>query len=283
MRRNQFRFGVLATLLASVFMLLGAATASAQVGTNAVVGNAYFVNLRTGPSVSYPVVVQMAAGQALTLIGRNFDATWVEAVLPTGTRGWMNARYAITTFPLSGLPVTFSGIVDPIPSQPVTATATVVANFLNLRVGPGANFDKAAQLVRGQVLQLVGRNADARWVQVNVPNIGGGWVSARYIAANVVIAHLPQTSNTGITPGFVQPVPSGGQTGIVTAGALNVRTGPGVGFRSFRTIVNGTGVSLIARDATAAWLLVQLADGTTGYVSSAFIATSFPIGNLPIK
>lgn len=282
MRRKHFRFGMLATLLASVFVLFGG-TALAQVGTNAVVGNAYFVNLRTGPSVSYPVAVQMAAGQALTLIGRNYDASWVEAVLPTGTRGWMNARYAITTFPVTGLPITFSGIVDPIPSQPVTATATVVANFLNLRVGPGANFDKVAQLVRGQSVQLVGRNADARWVQVNVPNVGGGWVSARYLAANVVIANLPQTSNTGITPGFVQPVPSGGQTGIVTAGALNVRTGPGVAFRSFRTIANGTGVSLIARDFSAAWLLVQLADGTTGYVSSAFIATSYPIGNLPIK
>lgn len=282
MRRKHFRFGMLATLLASVFLVFGA-TAFAQVGTNAVVGNAYFVNLRTGPSVSYPVAVQMAAGQALTLIGRNYDASWVEAVLPTGTRGWMNARYAITTFPVTGLPVTFSGIVDPIPAQPVTATATVVANFLNLRVGPGANFDKAAQLVRGQSLQLVGRNADARWVQVNVPNIGGGWVSARYIAANVVIANLPQTSNTGITPGYVQPVQVGGQTGIVTAGALNMRVGPGVAFRSFRAITNGTGVSLIARDFSAAWLLVQLADGTTGYVSSAYISTTYPIGNLPIK
>jgi uncharacterized protein YgiM (DUF1202 family) len=277
---------LLAALVASLLMVFGVMTTSAQVGTNAVVGNAYFVNLRTGPGVAFPVAVQMTAGQAVTLIGRNFEATWVEAVLPTGTRGWFNARYAITSFVITGLPVTYnSGVVNPtpIPAQPATGNATVFANFLNLRSGPGANFDKVARLVQGQMLMLVGRNADARWVQVNVPNVGSGWVSARYIIANVVVANLPIVNNTGVTPGFQQPVPVGGQTGLVSAGALNMRMGPGVGFVSFRTLANGTGVSLIARDSTAAWLLVQLADGTTGYVSSAFISTSFPIGNLPIR
>ncbi|MCS6837166.1 MAG: SH3 domain-containing protein [Anaerolineae bacterium] len=262
-------------------LLAGAGMASAQT-FNAIV-NTGKLNVRQGPAPTFPAIAQLDNRTAISLIGRNADATWVEISVGT-VRGWVNARYIATAVNLAALPQTWGGtVVQPTP-LPSPFVATVNTAFLNLRSGPGANFSILRKLARGQSMTLQGRNADARWVQVVMPDGLVGWVSARYLSMSVNPASLPLASTTGVTPGAPQPVPVGGQTGIVAnVAALSVRLGPGVQFASFTAIPDGTGVSLIARSADGAWLLVQLADGRTGWVSSAFISTSFPLASLPTR
>jgi uncharacterized protein YraI len=271
----------------SVFLVLwllslaGIGLASAQT-FNAIV-NTGKLNVRQGPAPSFASIAQLPNRTGVTLLGRNDTASWVE--ISTGAvRGWVNARYLATAVNLSTLPQTWSGTVQPAP-LPVPFSATVNTSFLNLRQGPGANFSILRTLARGQSMTLQGRNADARWVQVVLPDGLVGWVSARYLSMSISAASLPLASTTGVVPGAPQPVPVTGQTGVVSnsVAALNVRQGPGPQFAAFTTLASGTGVSLVARSADGAWLLVQLADGRTGWVSSAFISTSFPLASLPIR
>jgi hypothetical protein len=64
---------------------------------------------------------------------------------------------------------------------------TVITDRLNLRPGPGTNFNPPlAVLETGEILVVVGRNADGSWLQVVVlddnlePEILG-WVSAEFV------------------------------------------------------------------------------------------------------
>lgn len=67
--------------------------------------NAYYVNLRSGAGVAYPVITAVPAGTTVTLIGRNGSSTWLKMRLPNGTVGWMNANYVTNSATFPSLPV----------------------------------------------------------------------------------------------------------------------------------------------------------------------------------
>lgn len=271
-RRSHFRRLAIVTVVMALFLTL---VAPALAQGNATIVNASRVNLRSGPGAGFPVVTVLSTGQQLTLLGANVDASWYQVQTTYGHIGWVAARYVSANY---------GGITVP-QTAPTGGTAAVVTTaYLNIRSGPGANFQDIGTLARGQAFNLVGRNADNTWVQINLPGgIQGGWVSARYISSGTPVSYLPLVSNTGVTSAYPQPVPVWGQVGVITAPRLNVRYGPGVWHGAFARLSQGEGVSLVGRDAGAAWLLVQMANGSTGWVSSAFVTSSFPFQQLPVR
>jgi uncharacterized protein YraI len=263
---------ILGLVVFSALVLALVAPVAAQ--QSGMIVNASRVNLRSGPGAGFPSLAQLEFGQLVTPISRNSDGSWVQVQLIGGLTGWVNARYLQSSIAVGSLPVT---------QQTGSINAAVTSSFLNVRSGPGANFPIVGRLAYGAALNLVGRNTESSWAQVSVPGGVQGWVSTRYIAASVLIDSLPVTSNTGVSSGFPQPVPSGGQTGTVTSRGLSVRYGPGLGYGRFTIARQGEGVSLIGRNGDGTWLLVQLANGLTGWVNSGFIFTSFPIFSLEVR
>lgn len=260
--------------LVIVLVLLGGAALPALAQQNGIITNAARVNLRSGPGAGFPVVTVLARGQQVNVLSQNADGSWVQVQLFTGVSGWVNARYVVAE--------TATDVSVTAPTGRYSAVVT--ADFLNVRAGPGANFASVARLAQGQSMNLTGRNADNSWVQMSVPGGASGWVSARYVAPSVAVSNLPLASNTGVTSGFTPPQSYGfGQTGVVTAGSLNVRYGPGLGFGRFATLRNGASVSLVGRSGNNGWLLVQMANGRSGWVSSSFIASAFPLASLPVR
>jgi uncharacterized protein YraI len=162
---------------------------------------------------------------------------------------------------------------------PFPGTATVTSYRLNVRRGPGTNFAIITKLSTGNVVNLTGlRNGDATWVQVALPSGERGWVSSLYVRTSVPISSL-----TPVTPTSPSPAPPPtNATGTVNTGALNVRTGPGVGYPAFTTLGNGATVRLLGRDATGGWVKVILPDGRQGWVNGSFLITSVPVSSLPV-
>ncbi|MFZ0547748.1 MAG: PA14 domain-containing protein [Candidatus Promineifilaceae bacterium] len=64
-----------------------------------------YLNLRTGPGISYGVIRVVPAGTVVTLQGRNADSSWAKVQLTDGTIGWVRATYLVPSVPLSSLPV----------------------------------------------------------------------------------------------------------------------------------------------------------------------------------
>lgn len=157
-------------------------------------------------------------------------------------------------------------------------TATVTSYRLNVRQGPGTNFGIITTLSTGNTVNLTGhRNGDATWVRVSLPNGTVGWVSALYVRTSIPVSGLvPIVGSDPLPPPSTQP----GAT--VITGALNVRTGPGVGFPSFTQITNGATVTLLGRNAAATWVKVALRDGRQGWVNVHFLSTNVPVSSLPV-
>jgi hypothetical protein len=73
-----------------------------------------------------------------------------------------------------------------------TPTATMVgARYLNVRSGPGVEFDAFSYLIAGQTVPLVGRDFSAIWIQIELPDGRSGWVSGRYLSSGYPFANLP--------------------------------------------------------------------------------------------
>jgi hypothetical protein len=81
---------------------------------------------------------------------------------------------------------------------------------LNVRTGPGTNYDRVGWLPAGTTVDLIGRNASGTWWQIPYPDAPGGkaWVSEGYgVASNaegVPVVEAPPTP----TPSAPTPIPT---------------------------------------------------------------------------
>lgn len=142
------------------------------------------LNLRDVPSAAAGNVLRvLLRGQVYTIIGQNNDASWLQ-IDANGLSGWVNSNYVIVG-DLAGVPVTQNSI------RPVEGTATILTGRLNVRNAPSGAI--ITRVSRGDTYPVLGRNADASWVQINV-NGTVGWISSRYVRLpGISIYQLPIT------------------------------------------------------------------------------------------
>ncbi len=139
------------------------------------------LNLRAGPGTTHAVVAQLGDGQAVTLLGRNFDGTWLEARTPAGQTGWLSTRYLVTETAINDLAVTDGS---------TTLARGYAINLIALREGPGLSFAQLRYLPRNGEVRLMGRNLNGRWVWVRLPDGAEGWVEARALKTSVPVDGL---------------------------------------------------------------------------------------------
>lgn len=131
------------------------------------------------------------------------------------------------------------------PSEPTyTALVTCNADNLNVRKGPGTNYDKVGSLKRGSKCTVYPNKASGGW----------SWVEGSGISGYVSTDRL--TKFTGNT-----------RTGVVTCNAdvLNVRKGPGTSYDKVGQIPNGASCTVYL-DVKADWYFVTYGD-IAGYAS----------------
>jgi uncharacterized protein YgiM (DUF1202 family) len=62
--------------------------------------------------------------------------------------------------------------------EPVSLKACVTNSEINIRKGPGTDFEVMGGLVPGTCMQILGRNQDASWVYMVTEGNEAGWVAA---------------------------------------------------------------------------------------------------------
>jgi hypothetical protein len=82
----------------------------------------------------------------------------------------------------------------PSPEAHVTTTETV-----NLRSGPGTNYDQVGTLQPDQTLPIIGRTADSSWWQVKTPS-GPAWVAASVVTAINTDDTIPVVETSPLEP-----------------------------------------------------------------------------------
>jgi hypothetical protein len=94
------------------------------------------VNCRSGPGLTYEVVVVLSPGQTAQIVGKSADGTWLQLKNPSlaGSVCWVSTSVVSITGDLSGIPV---AAAPPAPSAaPTTEAANVVVTSVSVSISP---------------------------------------------------------------------------------------------------------------------------------------------------
>lgn len=298
---------LIAIVLLSGLFLTGQVMAyepKAQVTAPAIV-NASSASVFASPTTQATIVDVVSLNQVVTLLARNADATWVYVRTPSSVLGWMQPQvlaYTINLFDLTAVSANATpvpGTATPTPQivNPILITGVVNTGALNVRSGPGVQYNVIAAVYFGDSVSLIGRNADSTWLYIQIASGTRGWVNARYITPNASISLLPVVDSSvstpvpGVptsTPVAATPVPTAvvpttiPNTAVINIASLNVRSGPGVGYVRVTTVDSGEYVWLLGRNLDTTWINIMDINEIQGWVNSRYLATSTNLGNLPV-
>lgn len=153
-----------------------------------------------------------------------------------------------------------------------TGTATAAVDNLFVRAYP--NGEIIGELMKGNRFEINGVTS-GKWTQVNVANIGVGWIWTEYIQKDGVQTAEPPKQEITNKQDKTQRL----FVGKVTASALNVRTWAGTEFpqiKSYPTLARGNLVDVMNYTQTAddgsKWYYIRIANKYYGFVSAKYIA-----------
>lgn len=153
------------------------------------------------------------------------------------------------------------------------ATGTATATVDNLFVRAEPNGEIIGELMKGNRFEINGVTS-GKWTQVNVANIGVGWIWTDYTKKDGVQTAEPPKQEIANKQDKTQRI----FVGKVTASALNVRTWAGTEFpqiKSYPTLNRGNLVDVMNYTQTAndgsKWYYIRIAGKYHGFVSEEYI------------
>ncbi|HWQ83952.1 MAG TPA: SH3 domain-containing protein, partial [Anaerolineales bacterium] len=90
---------------------------------------------------------------------------------------------------------------EPTPTSAPTPTprprklAIVLGDSINVRSGPGKEYDILGSADKGEELEARGVSSDQDWFLIYTPDLGEGWVSAPLVSLRVPVEELPVVRN----------------------------------------------------------------------------------------
>jgi SH3-like domain-containing protein len=151
-------------------------------------GTAIFVRL--APSAEADLLRLVTTREEVTILGRDESAEWLQVLFAEGLIGWVKTSASQSTVDVGGLPVI--PVIEELPLEtatvpvqtdlPVALSALVNVEALNVRLGPGLQYDPFAVVFNGQTVGLLGRFGQGPWVRIELADGAEGWVNAAMLA-----------------------------------------------------------------------------------------------------
>lgn len=252
---------ILATLL-TVAMLLMLTTGFALAESYVYIkGN---TNVRSGPGLGYSMVAQLNAGSTVSYLQQSsYDSRgvlWYRVSVGTnGGSGWVASTYANLTN-TAGYATYGAGANTNSASSGASFwnTGVIIVNGdANVRSGPGLGYSILNTMFKGETATYLGSTSyDERgvlWYNVSFEG-DNGWVSSVY-------ASLTGMSVTCYS--YVKGV----------SGDSNVRTGPGLGYKSIGTLHKGDTATYLGNDSVdergVTWYNISF-NGSNAWVSEKY-------------
>ncbi len=97
------------------------------------------------------------------------------------------------------------------------------------------------------------------------------------------IGFLPVVTSPPLTDDTIdRPTLPSGPYAIITAGNLNVRQGPGIGFPRVAAVSFQETVQLIGRAQNGPWVVIRTNSGAEGWVNSFYMQFTYDLNALPV-
>jgi uncharacterized protein YraI len=136
------------------------------------------LNVRAGPSTASESLGMIGPFVKVRVLGRDASGSWYQVVYAeseTG-KGWVRAEYAQVNAPAEiPLVETTAGSGS--------AVSGLVIQKINVRSGPGTEYELLGVLHSNDVVFITGKNAGGAWIQIEFANApdGKGWVTAEFL------------------------------------------------------------------------------------------------------
>ena len=160
------------------------------------------VNVRAQPSTASDVLGIIPAETRVEITGKDPAEHWWQINYPAGVdgKGWVTAEYVITAN-AAGIPTLGSTL-----GGPSDGNIAVIQQQINVRSGPGTDFNSLGTLNPQDVVKLIGKDANGAWLQIDFPQgpEGKGWVNAAFVQAQGA-ENLPIVSESGLVVGTGTP------------------------------------------------------------------------------
>lgn len=158
---------------------------------------------------------------------------------------------------------------QPLPGAEAPRIATVNAHNVNIRPGPGTQYEPPLTRVdKGTRLTVLAQEGD--WFQVELPQGGKGWIAGWL----VVIQRDPSYSDTVLRE-FALP-PGATRAALVMKDTVNVRSGPGVDHEIVGRLSLGQQVAIL--NEHHGWFEVCLPEGGSGWLAGRLVAVRYDVG-----
>lgn len=170
------------------------------------------VNVRAEPSTAGQVLGIIPADMRVEITGKDPGGSWWQIIYPhpeaADGKGWVTAQY-ITAGDTSQVPA-----IGGITTDPDNGIVAVIQQPINVRSGPGTDFNSLGTLNPQDVVSLTGKDPNGAWLQIDFaagPE-GKGWINAAFVQAQgaenlPIIAESGAVVGTG-TPTGAPPTPT---------------------------------------------------------------------------
>lgn len=167
------------------------------------------INVRAEPSTASNVLGIIPADMRVEITGKDPDGSWWQINYPhpeaVDGKGWVTAQYI--RMPIQAEVPVIGGTA----TNANSGNVAVVQQQINVRSGPGTDFNSLGTLNPQDVVSLTGKDPNGAWLQIDFaagPE-GKGWINAAFVQAQGVenlpiVAESGQVVGTG-TPTVIPP------------------------------------------------------------------------------
>ena len=193
------------------------------------------LNIREGAGSSYDAVGKYKKGDKITIL--EVKNNWGKT-----DKGWVSLNYVILGESTDDDDkTTTSTEIESDGKTTVLGYGVVTSGSLNLRSGPSSEKDDIGNLDKGDRVAYYQKSGN--WVRTK-----DGWVSSKYL-------YIEGTKGDGAG------------TGTATGEQLNIRTGPGTGYKSVKKLSKGDKVEILAQ--------LDMGSMTWGYTKDGWVSMDY--------
>ncbi|GAB4568768.1 MAG: hypothetical protein Fur0017_12520 [Anaerolineales bacterium] len=167
------------------------------------------VNVRAGTSTASESLGTMPPFSAVQIVGKDVSGNWLRILFQDGA-GWVRADFVQVTDASAEIPVWDSEAGN-------GSVRGVVLRGINVRNGPGQNFESLGLLNQNDVVSILEKDPSGTWIKIEYPAAPDavGWVAAEFLQIENVdaIPTFAVTAEAIATKGVEAPeIPAPAQT-----------------------------------------------------------------------
>lgn len=227
------------------------------------------VNVRTGPSMLFPILGTAQQGDKGEILGISPDKYWYAVKVPTSVVGtgtaWVAADYVEVSNPTGGqLTEITPPLLPPLVNFPVPPPGTPQVSMreaATLRSGPTLEFPVFGTAPTGSKAEVLGESEDEDWWVVRMPTTlsedGTGWVPKLYTVSSNV-SSVPKVKTPDLPKNITAAAPTSGAPSLITREPLNVRNGPGNEYPSLGKVGIGSILAVVGVSPDGEYYVVNV-------------------------